>query len=148
MLVVLDPGGHADERVQARLAEAEAALRSGALDRAEAILGELLKAAPSLAQAQKLLDEVQEARGARIPPPDDSDVPILAVSLDQLMTANLSANEGFLASRVDSISSVGEIIAIMPLPPEECRALFTRLLRKGILRVEGSAPSKSMARRF
>ncbi len=146
MLTVVDPGGHANERTQARLAEAEAHLKEGRLTEAEAVLAALLKEAPSLAHAQKLLDQVEEAKGARIPPPQDSDVPILAVSLDQLMTANLSANEGFLASRVDSLSSVGEIIAIMPLPPEECRALFTRLLRKGILRVEGSAPLKQVPR--
>ncbi len=146
MLVVVDPGGHASERTQARLAEAEARLEAGRLAEAEAALLALLKESPSLAQAQKLLDRVEEAKGALIPPPQDSDVPILAVSLDQLMTANLSANEGFLASRVDSISSVGEIIAIMPLPPDECRTLFTRLLRKGILRVEGSAPAKPSPR--
>lgn len=146
MLTVVDPGGHANERTQARLAEAEGHLKAGRLAEAEAALAALLKEAPSLAQAQKLMDQVDEAKGALIPPPQDSDVPILAVSLDQLMTANLSANEGFLASRVDSISSVGEIIAIMPLPPDECRALFTRLLRKGILRVDGANPAKSVTR--
>jgi hypothetical protein len=146
MLTVVDPGGHAGERIQARVAEAEGHLDAGRLAEAEAVLAALLKESPSLAQAQRLMDRLEEAKGALFPPPQESDVPILAVSLDQLMTANLSANEGFLASRVDSISSVGEIIAVMPLPPEECIALFTRLLRKGILRVEGTSPTKSVTR--
>jgi len=142
MLTVLDPGGHANEKTQALVQEAEKLVKAGQLDQAEAALRELLQASPALAQAQALLDQVEDLKGARIPPPKDSDVPILAISLDQLMTANLSASEGFLASRVDSISSVGDIVAISPLPPDECRAIFTRLLRKGILRVDGSTPAR------
>jgi hypothetical protein len=147
MLTVLDPGGHANERTQAELQRIQDLMKRGSLDEAEAALRSLLASAPSLGKGQALLDEIEALRGARIPPPDDSDIPILAMSLDQLMTANLSANEGFLASRVDSLSTVGDIISISPLPPEECRAIFTRLLRKGILRVEGGNPSRSLARR-
>jgi hypothetical protein len=148
MLAVLDPGGHANEKTQAQILKAKELAKANRLDEAEALMKELLRSAPSNAQALAMLDEIDNLRGALLPPPKDTDVPILAISLDQLMTSNLSANEGFLASRVDSMSTVGEIIAISPLPPEECRGIFTRLIRKGILRVDGTPPPKSGLRHF
>jgi hypothetical protein len=66
---------------------------------------------------------------------DEHLVPELAVGMDELMQAQLGPNEAFLATRVNAVWSIHDIISISPFPPEECLAIFAKLLKRGILKV-------------
>jgi hypothetical protein len=63
-------------------------------------------------------------------------VPELAVTIEDLMQAQLGPNEAFLATRVNAVWSIHDIISISPFPQEECLAIFAKLLKRGILKVQ------------
>ena len=67
---------------------------------------------------------------------DETLVPELAVSIEELMQAQLGPNEAFLATRVNAVWSIHDIISISPFPQEECLAIFSKLLKRGILKVQ------------
>jgi hypothetical protein len=51
------------------------------------------------------------------------------------MEAQLGPNEAFLATRVNGVWSIRDIISISPFTEDECLAIFAKLLRRGILKV-------------
>ena len=67
---------------------------------------------------------------------DETLVPELAVSIEELMQAQLGPNEAFLATRVNSVWSIKDIISISPFPHDECHAIFAKLLKRGILKLQ------------
>ena len=69
---------------------------------------------------------------------DETLVPELAVSIEELMQAQLGPNEAFLATRVNAVWSIHDIISISPFPHDECLAIFSKLLKRGILKVQKS----------
>ena len=71
---------------------------------------------------------------------DQELIPELAVSLDELMTTNLGPNEAFLASRVNGLWSIKDILSIAPFQPDECLGIFSKLLKRGILKTTKPAP--------
>ena len=61
-------------------------------------------------------------------------VPELAVGIEELMTSNLGPNEAFLATRVNGVWTIRDIMSISPFSTEECTAIFAKLLDRGILK--------------
>ena len=61
-------------------------------------------------------------------------VPELAMSLEDLMHVNLGPNEAFLATRVNGLWTVRDILTISPFDQEECLAIFSKLMKRGVLR--------------
>ena len=68
-------------------------------------------------------------------------IPELAVSMDVLMTADLYPNEAFLASRVNGVWSIRDILSIAPFEPDECLGIFSKLLKRGVLKTSKPAQS-------
>ena len=50
------------------------------------------------------------------------------------MTTNLGPNEAFLASRVNGLWTIRDILSIAPFEPNECLGIFSKLLKRGILK--------------
>jgi len=73
-------------------------------------------------------------------------VPELAIDLDQLMTTNLGPNEAFLASRVNGLWTIRDILSIAPFEQDECLAIFSKLLKRGILKTSKPAQGSDQQR--
>ena len=71
---------------------------------------------------------------------DKNLVPELAVSLEDLMQAQLGPNEAFMATRVNAVWSIKDIISISPFSHDECIAIFSKLLKRGILKLQPPPP--------
>lgn len=65
---------------------------------------------------------------------DQALVPELAFTLEELMEAQLGPNEAFLATRVNGVWSIRDIVSISPFTEDECLAIFSKLLKRGILK--------------
>jgi hypothetical protein len=75
---------------------------------------------------------------------DETMVPELALTIEELMQVQLGPNEAFLATRVNAVWSMKDIISISPFSHDECVAIFAKLLRRGILKLQ--SPPKGSAR--
>lgn len=77
---------------------------------------------------------------------DQSLVAELALSLEELMEAQLGPNEAFLATRVNGVWSIRDIVSISPFTEDECLAIFANLFKRGILRVAKPMQGGAQAR--
>ena len=102
------------------------------LQEAQEELRRILKDQPRHADAGRMMAVVQDLLDDR--KLDQELVPELAVSLDELMTTDLGPNEAFLASRVNGLWSIRDILTIAPFEQDECLAIFSRLIKRGILK--------------
>lgn len=60
----------------------------------------------------------------------------LNVSLDKLATFSLSPKEGFLATRVNGIYNVSQLIKISPIPENEALVAIKKLIDMGIIKIK------------
>jgi hypothetical protein len=51
----------------------------------------------------------------------------------------LGPNEAFLASRVNGLWTIKDILTIAPFEADECLAIFSKLLKRGILKASKNA---------
>jgi hypothetical protein len=123
-------GASVDAGVQ--LQRARALVEKQKLQEAQEELRHILKDQPRHADAGRMMAVVQDLLDH--PKLDQELVPELAVTLDELMATNLGPNEAFLASRVNGLWSIRDILSIAPFEHEECLAIFSRLLKRGILK--------------
>ncbi|GLH66395.1 DUF4388 domain-containing protein [Geothrix edaphica] len=136
-------GGNLGENPSLQLQRARALVEKQKLQEAQEELRRILKDQPRHVDAGRMMAVVQDLLDDR--KLDQELVPVLAVSLDELMTTDLGPNEAFLASRVNGLWSIRDILTIAPFEQDECLAIFSRLIKRGILKTskltrEGDQP--------
>lgn len=134
MVRIVHPGGKLGERSSLQLQRARQLVEKQKLQEAQTELKNILQEQPRLQEATRMLEVVEHLlEDVSI---DETLVPELAVSIEELMQAQLGPNEAFLATRVNGVWSIKDIISISPFAPEECLAIFAKLLKRGILKVQ------------
>jgi len=108
------------------------------LQEAQEELRLILHDQPQLPEATRMLEVVEHLlEDVSL---DETLVPELALSIEELMQAQLGPNEAFLATRVNGVWSIKDIISISPFPREECMTIFAKLLKRGILKLQKPHP--------
>jgi hypothetical protein len=134
---IANPGGNLGENPSLQLQRARALVEKQKLQEAQQELRRILKDQPRHMDANKMMAVVQDMLEEK--KLDQNLVPELAVTLDELMTTNLGPNEAFLASRVNGLWSIKDILTIAPFEANECLAIFSKLLKRGILKTNQPA---------
>ena len=129
---LVNSGGALGDNPSLQLQRARALVEKQKLQEAQEELRRILKDQPRHVDAGKMMAVVQDLLSDR--KLDQELVPELAVSLDELMTTNLGPNEAFLASRVNGLWSIRDILTIAPFEQDECLTIFSRLIKRGILK--------------
>lgn len=129
---IVNAGGNLGENPSLQLQRARALVEKQKLQEAQEELRRILKDQPRHLDANKMMAVVQDLLEEK--KLDQDLIPELAVSLDELMTTNLGPNEAFLASRVNGLWTIRDILSIAPFEPNECLGIFSRLLKRGILK--------------
>ena len=135
---IVSSGGNLGENPSLQLQRARALVEKQKLPEAPEELRRILKDQPRHLDANKMMAVVQDLLEEKLL--DQELIPELAVSLDELMTTNLGPNEAFLASRVNGLWSIKDILSIAPFQPDECLGIFSKLLKRGILKTTKPAP--------
>ena len=135
---IISSGGNLGENPSLQLQRARALVEKQKLQEAQEELRRILKDQPRHLDANKMMAVVQDLLEEKLL--DQELIPELAVSLDELMTTNLGPNEAFLASRVNGLWSIKDILSIAPFQPDECLGIFSKLLKRGILKTTKTAP--------
>lgn len=139
MLRVIDPGGHLNDATHAQLMKAKAFMEKEKLQEAQSELRRLLQQDPKILEASQMLEVVQhKLEDLNL---DQEQILELALGMDELMQTHLESSEAFLATRVNGVWSIRDVIAVSPFPPEECLAIFAKLIRRGVLKVSNAGPS-------
>ena len=134
MVRLLKAGGCLGEQSGLQLQRARQLVEKQKLQEAQTELHRILADQPALDEACRMLEVVEHLMDEnRI---DESQVPELAMAIEELMQAQLGPNEAFLATRVNGVWSIRDIISISPFPRDECMAIFSKLLKRGILKVQ------------
>jgi hypothetical protein len=133
---VVHPGGRLGERSSLQLQRARQLVETQKLQEAQDELRLILQQQPKLQEASRMLQVVEHLLEEKTL--DENLIPELAVSIEELMQAQLGPNEAFLATRVNAVWSIHDIISISPFPHDECLAIFAKLLKRGILKVKNT----------
>ncbi|WP_257309479.1 DUF4388 domain-containing protein [Geothrix fuzhouensis] len=134
---LVNAGGSVGDNPSLQLQRARALVEKQKLQEAQVELRRILKDQPRHVDAGKMMVVVQDLLEDK--KLDLELVPELAVSLDELMTTDLGSNEAFLASRVNGLWSIRDILTIAPFEHDECLAIFSRLIKRGILKTSKPA---------
>ena len=129
---LLNPGGNLGENPSLQLQRARTLVEKQKLQEAQEELRRILQDQPRHLDANKMMAVVQDLLEEK--KLDQELVPELILSLDELMTTNLGPNEAFLASRVNGLWTIRDILSIAPFEPNECLGIFSKLLKRGILK--------------
>lgn len=132
LIRAVDPGGKLGEKSSLQLQRARQLVERQKLREAQDELKSLLREQPRLEEANRMLQVVEHLLEEENL--DQALVPELAISLEELMEAQLGPNEAFLATRVNGVWSLKDIVSISPFTEEECLAIFSKLLKRGILK--------------
>ncbi len=132
MVRLIRPGGKLGDRSSLQLQRARQLVEKQKLQEAQEELRLILQDQPKLQEATRMLEVVEHLLEEVTL--DEGLVPELAVSIEELMQAQLGPNEAFLATRVNAVWSLKDIISISPFPHDECMAIFAKLLKRGILK--------------
>lgn len=134
---IANSGGNLGDNPSLQLQRARALVEKQKLQEAQEELRRILKDQPRHLDASKMMAVVQDLlEDNKL---DQELVPELAVSLDELMTTNLGPNEAFLASRVNGLWTIRDILTIAPFEQAECLAIFSKLIKRGILKTSKPA---------
>lgn len=133
MARIVEPGGRSGEKSSLQLQRARQLVEKQKLKEAQAELRAILQEQPKLAEAGRMLQVVDHLLEEKTV--DQTLVAELAVSLEEIMEAQLGPNEAFLATRVNGVWSIRDIVSISPFTEDECLAIFAKLLKRGILKV-------------
>lgn len=138
LLRIVHPGGRLGEVGSLHLQRARQLVEKQKLQEAQDELRQILAEQPRHHEANRMLQVVESLMDEQVL--DEAAVPELAVSIEELMQAQLGPNEAFLATRVNAVWSIKDIVSISPFPHDECIAIFAKLLRRGILKLQPNAP--------
>jgi hypothetical protein len=67
---------------------------------------------------------------------EDSKIPMVKKSLDEITTMNISPNEGFILSRINGTWDIGSLIKISPIREPDAMLIFYRLWKNGIIELK------------
>jgi hypothetical protein len=134
MVRIVRQGGKLGDRSSLQLQRARQLVEKQKLQEAQEELRLILHDQPKLQEATRMLEVVEHLLEEVTM--DETLVPELAVSIEELMQAQLGPNEAFLATRVNAVWSLKDIISISPFPHDECMAIFAKLLKRGILKTQ------------
>lgn len=137
MVRVLHPGGKVGDTGSLQLMRARQLVEKQKLQEAQSELKKVLDEQPRHHEANRMLQVVESLMEEQTL--DESAIPELAVSIEDLMQAQLGPNEAFLATRVNAVWSIKDIVSISPFSHDECIGIFAKLLRRGILKLQPSA---------
>ncbi len=132
MVRLIRSGGKLGDRSSLQLQRARQLVEKQKLQEAQEELRLILQDQPKLQEATRMLEVVEHLLEEVTL--DENLIPELAVSIEELMQAQLGPNEAFLATRVNAVWSLKDIISISPFPHDECMAIFAKLLKRGILK--------------
>ncbi len=138
MVRVLDAGGHVTDATTAQLQKVKGLMEKEKLQEAQIELRRLLQQDPKILEASRMLEVIEHKLEDKNL--DQELIPELVLSMDQLMQTQLDSSEAFLATRVNGVWSIKDLIAVSPFPPEECLAIFAKLIRRGVLKVSQAGP--------
>lgn len=131
---ILREGGQLGENASVQLQRARAFVEKQKLQEAQEELRRVLEDQPRHEDANRMMMVVKDMLDATERKVDPDLVPDLAMTMDELMQSNLGPNEAFLATRVNGVWTIRDILSISPFSEEEACAIFGALLRRGILR--------------
>lgn len=134
MVRIVRQGGKLGDRSSLQLQRARQLVEKQKLQEAQEELRLILHDQPKLQEATRMLEVVEHLLEEVTM--DESLIPELAVSIEELMQAQLGPNEAFLATRVNAVWSLKDIISISPFPHDECMVIFAKLLKRGILKTK------------
>lgn len=134
MVRIVRQGGKLGDRSSLQLQRARQLVEKQKLQEAQEELRLILHDQPKLQEATRMLEVVEHLLEEVTM--DESLIPELAVSIEELMQAQLGPNEAFLATRVNAVWSLKDIISISPFPHAECMVIFAKLLKRGILKTK------------
>ncbi len=137
MVRIVSPGGSLGAHPSLQLQRARALVEKQKLQEAQEELRRVLQDQPKHQDASRMMAVVQGLLEEKAL--DQELIPELAVSLDDLMTTNLGPNEAFLATRVNGLWTIKDIISIAPFEPGESLAIFSKLIKRGILKASKPA---------
>ena len=143
MVRIVRQGGKLGDRSSLQLQRARQLVEKQKLQEAQEELRLILHDQPKLQEASRMLEVVEHL--LEEVSLDESLIPELAVSIEELMQAQLGPNEAFLATRVNAVWSLKDIISISPFPHDECMAIFAKLLKRGILKAQKPNPGGRQA---
>lgn len=134
MIRIVHAGGRLGEACSLQLQRARQLLEKQKLEEAQMELKKLVSEQPQFQEATRMLDVVEHLlNDNRL---DDTIVPELAMTIEELMQSQLGPNEAFLATRVNGVWSIKDIVSISPFSSDECMAIFSKLLKRGILKAK------------
>ncbi len=84
----------------------------------------------ALNQGEKRIREEIEADGIRL-----TSIPQLGASMEQLTTAKISPQEGFMLTRINGTYDIQSIIKITPMPQIDALMVFWKLVKAGHVRL-------------
>jgi hypothetical protein len=91
----------------------------------------------ALTHGEKAIRQAIESSGVSL-----TSVPSLAISFDQLTTAKISPQEGFMLTRLNGTYDIQSILKITPMPQLDALLVFWKLKKGGFIKV---APGKAKA---
>lgn len=89
----------------------------------------------ALTQGEKAIREAIEASGVNL-----QAVPTLAISFDQLTSAKISPQEGFMLTRLNGSYDIQSILKITPMPQLDALLVFWKLKKGGYIKVAPGKP--------
>lgn len=138
LLRVTSPGG-AKVKGEDPLQKARALLDRKRLEEAQTEIRRVLQGQPQDPVANRMMKEVQSLQQAAERPLNLEQIPELAVDLMELTHVDLSPGEAFMATRVTGMHSFRDLMAVAPFSEDDCKTIFSSLLKRGILRTEKPA---------
>jgi hypothetical protein len=127
-----------DDEIVSLLARAQSALKVKDYEKVQ----RLLKAAQNLDPTHpKITSSVKGAQAVilsdlRSEGLNESKVPHVAKSLDDITQMNFTPNEGFMLSRINGHWDIGSLIKISPIREPDAMLIFYRLWKDGIITLE------------
>ncbi|GEM_PF-3465681 len=112
--------------------KAEMFYREGRLKEALDLYQKLLKEDPGNQFLMARIEEIKKAHSVEL---EDRWVPKLKISMEKVISADLSPQEGFVLSRINGAWTLAEIIKLCPFPEETTRGILKILLAKGIIEI-------------
>jgi tetratricopeptide (TPR) repeat protein len=89
----------------------------------------------ALIQGEKAIREAIEASGVNL-----TSIPSLLISFDQLTTAKISPQEGFMLTRLNGTYDIQSILKITPMPQLDALLVFWKLKKGGYIKVVPGKP--------
>jgi hypothetical protein len=132
MIRLVLSGGNLGDNASLQVQRARALVEKQKLQEAQEELKRVLQDQPLHQDASKMMMVVKDMLEEK--KVDLDMVPELAMSLEELMHVNLGPNEAFLATRVNGLWTVRDILTIAPFDQEECLGIFSKLLKRGVLK--------------